>query len=248
MNIYQNLVERALPLARAKRIKKICVGINYTIVEIEKGGTGLVYTFRDTERIYELGEEINFWNASADIVIKGYLSHNPIEISVGLATINAIFADKKENLKNAILGDIFSEIKFSPTDEILMIGYFESLFKKLEGRVKKIWVIEKNSENAEFTIKDLANKVNLVLITSSTLINKTLEDILKDVEGVPEVLLIGPATPLNPEIFRFTPVTWLCGIVVKDSETLFKKVCEGKGITAFFKSGAIEKINLRIKK
>jgi len=40
----------------------------------------------------------------------------------------------------------------------------------------------------------------------------------------------------------------LCGSIVKDSELLFRKVCEGKGTPAFFKSGALKKVNIRVKK
>ncbi len=249
MSIYKDLVEKALPLARAKKIKRVCVGIHYTVAEIERGGAGLAYTFfKETKYCCELGDELNFWKSPADIVIKGYLSDHPVEISVGLATINAIFSNKKEFLKNAISGDIFSEIKLEPRDEILMIGYFEPIFKKLQGKVKKIWLLDKALEEANFKISDIVHKINLAIITSSTLVNKTLEPLLDELKDVPEVLLMGPSTPLNPEIFRFTPITWLCGSIVKDSEFLFRKICEGKGAPAFFKSGVLEKINIRIKK
>jgi len=249
MEIYKNLVETSLSLARAKKVKRVCVGIHYTMVEIERGGAGLAYTLLPEAKICcELGNEFNFWKSPADTVIKGYLLNHPVEISVGLATINAIFSNKKDFLKDAFLGDVFSEIKLNAKDEILMIGYFEPLFKKLEGKVKKIWVIEKNWKEPIFKISDISDKIKIAIITSSTLVNKTLDSILENLKNVPEVLLMGPSTPLNPEIFKFTPITWLCGSIVKDSELLFKEVCEGKGAISFFKSGALEKVNLRVKK
>lgn len=248
VNIYKNLVENSLSLARAKRIKRACVGIHYTMVEIERGGVGLAYTFLpETRNCCDLGNEFNFWKSPADIIIKGYLSSHPLEVSVGLATINAIFNNKKDFLKNAFLGDIFSEIKLNSKDEILMIGYFEPLFKKLEGKVEKIWVIDNKREESDFKIFDISHKIKLAIITSSTLVNKTLHSILENLEDIPEVLLMGPTTPLNPEVFKFTPITWLCGSIVRDPEFLFKLICEGKGATSFFKSGVLEKINLRVK-
>jgi uncharacterized protein (DUF4213/DUF364 family) len=182
------------------------------------------------------------------MIVKGYLSGNPLEEVVGLATINAVFNHKKDFLKDAIPGDIFSEIKLNSKEEILMIGYFEPLFKKLEGRVGKIWVIDKPIEETNLKISDISNKIKLAIITSSTLVNKTLHYVLENLEGIPEILLMGPTTPLNPEVFRFTPVTWLCGSIVKDPELLFRMVCEGKGAISFFKSGVLEKINVRVKK
>jgi len=248
-DIYKNLVEASLSLARAKRLKRVCVGIHYTMVEIERGGVGLAYTFLpEVKKCCELRNEFTFWKNSADVVVKGYLSGNPIEEVIGFATINAVFNYKKDFLKDAISGDIFSEIKVNSKDEILMIGYFEPLFKKLEGRVGKIWVIEKPIEETNLKISDISDKIKLAIVTSSTLVNKTLHSILENLEGIPEILLMGPTTPLNPEVFRFTPITWLCGSIVKDPELLFKMVCEGKGATSFFKSGVLEKINLRVKK
>ena len=249
MDIYKNLVETSLSLARAKRVKRVCVGVYYTIVEIERGKAGLAYTLLpEAKTCCDIGIELSFWKSPADIIIKGYLSNHPIEVSIGLATINAIFSNKKEFFKNDTLVDVFSEIKLNSSDEILMVGYFEPLLKKLQGKVGKIWIIEKDQEEVNFKISDIKNKIKAAIITSSTLVNKTLHSILKELEGVPEVLLMGPTTPLNPEIFRFTPITWLCGSVVKNSEHLFRLVCEGKGTPAFFKSGSLEKINLRIKK
>ncbi len=249
MSIYKELVEKALPIARAKKIKRICIGIHYTFVEVERGGTGLAYTFfKENRDCCELGEEIGFWKRPADIVIKGYLSAHSIEVCAGLATINAIFSSKKEFLKNGFTGDIFKELKLDSKDEVLMIGYFDSVFKRLEGRVKKIWVVDKFFGERNFDISDIIYKIKLAIVSSSTLVNKTLESLLEELVDVPEVLLMGPSTPLNPEIFRFTPVTWLCGSLAKDSELLFRKVCEGKGAKAFFKSRVLEKINIRVKK
>jgi len=248
-DIYKNLVETSLSLARAKRIKRVCAGIHYTLVEIERGGAGLAYTLLpDVKTCCELGNEFHFWKSPADVVIKGYLSNHPLEISIGLATLNAIFSNKKDFLKNATSEDVFSKIGLSSKDEVLMIGFFEPLFKKLEGKVGKIWVIEKNPEENSVEISELKDKVKVAIVTSSTLVNKTLHSVLESLEGIPEVLLMGPTTPLNPEIFRFTPVTWLCGSRVKDSELLFRLVCEGKGTPSFFKSGALEKINIKVKK
>jgi len=221
-DIYKNLVEASLSLARAKRLKRVCVGIHYTMVEIERGGVGLAYTFLpEVKKCCELRNEITFWKNSADVVVKGYLSGNPIEEVIGFATINAVFNYKKDFLKDAISGDIFSEIKVNSKDEILMIGYFEPLFKKLEGRVGKIWVIEKPIEETNLKISDISDKIKLAIVTSSTLVNKTLHSILENLEGIPEILLMGPTTPLNPEVFRFTPITWLCGSIVKDPELLY---------------------------
>lgn len=250
MNFYEKLVETSLPLARAKRIKRVCVGIHYTMVELETGGVGLVSTFWDSSQGFlELGEEVRFWNVSADIVIKKYLSSHPIENSIALATINAVFSLSflEGSSKKMIIEDPFSEIELLPSDEILMIGYFEDFFNKLKSKVKKIWLLEKNWEIFNFEISQIKNKIKLAIVTSYLFLIKSLEKLWKEIEGIPEVIIIGPEIPLNSEIFKNTPVTYLLGYKVKNSEELFKRVCESKGLYSFLKAGLIEKIGLRIK-
>ncbi|QER41274.1 hypothetical protein F1847_00420 [Thermodesulfobacterium sp. TA1] len=253
MGIYTELVEKAIPYSRAKKIKRMVLGIHYTMVEVERLGAGLAYTLLpEIKSCCELNDSINFWKMPADIAIKGYLSNNQVEVIVGLATINAVLSSKKENFKNSLEGDLFLELKLGYRDEVLMIGRFDPVIRKLQGRVKKIWVLEKEEDMKSFSVADIKDRLKLVIITSSTLVNKTLEDCLESLYGVPEVVLMGPSTPLCPEVFRFTPITWLCGAVVKDPDQLFTKICEGKGAQAFFKAVGpkpiLEKINLRVKK
>lgn len=249
MNFYKKLVEISLPLARAKKIKKACIGISYVMVELEKGGAGLVSNFGDNLPTYlELGDEVHFWNAPADIIIKKYFSFHPIEISVALATINAVFSllAFEDYSKKMVVEDPSLQIELSPEDEIVMIGYFEELFNKLKSKVKKIWILEKRDEILNFKIPQ-TDKIKLAIVSSSLLLTKSLEKLLKKIDSIPEIVLTGPETPLNPEIFKDTPVTWLLGVKVKDAEGLFRRVCEGKGMLSFLKAGVIEKVGMRIR-
>ncbi len=247
MEFYSKLVEISLPLARAKKIKRVCVGLSCVVVELEKEGTGLVSTNWDySQPLIELEDEIHFWNAPADVVIKKYFSTHPIEVSVALATINAVFSLLSNSNQKAVIKDPFSEIELSSKDEILMIGYFEELFSKLKSKVKKIWVLEKDWEIIGFKIPP-PERIKLAIVSSFLLLTKSLEKVLTKIESVPEIILTGLETPLNPEIFENTPVTWLWGFRVKDAEGLFRRVCEGKGTSSFLKSGVIERVGIKVK-
>jgi len=249
MGFYEDLVEKALPLARAKKIKRMCVGINYTMVDVERCGPGLAYTdLGEKKYCCEVGEELSFWKRPVDIVLKGYLSAHPVEVAVGLASINALLNNRKDVLSETVEGEILSEIPLGEKDEVLMVGYFASVFERLRGRVKKVWVFDKGFEDPGFGLREVASKAKLAIISASTLVNKSFDSVIEELEGVKEVILMGPSTPLVPEVFRFTPVTWLCGSVVLDAEGLFKRVCEGKGAPAFFKSKVLKKVSLRVKK
>ncbi len=248
MSLYKELVEAALPIARAKKTKRVVVGINYTLVEIERLGPGLSYIFIEKEFCCELSSGISFWKRPADILIKNYVSGNPIERAVALATINAIFNNKKDLKKRELKEDILSELPLDTSAEVVMIGEIRPLVKKLEGKVKKLWIFDGEWDEIKFSFAEAAKKSKIAFITSSTLVNQTLEEVLTFVKEVPEVVLIGPSTPLYPQIFRFTPITWLCGAICEDGELLFKLVCEGKGAPAFFKEKALRKVVLRVEK
>ncbi len=245
MDIYQELAEKALSLARGKKIKRIVLSPFYALAEIEKGGMGLSYVDKDfLNSCCGENNHLSYWGKPADLLIKPYLISQNQERFLSLAVMNALFNHRKEILNQASLKDPLEILPLSPEKEILMIGYFEPIFKKLQGKVKRIWIIEKGDETClPSSLKDLS----LAIITSATLANKSFHTYLSLLEKIPEVILMGPSTPLVPEIFKFTPITWLSGVVVKDRDLLFKLVCEGKGTQAFFKSKSLEKVNLRIK-
>ncbi len=248
MSIYQELVERAISVGRAKRVKRVVLSPFYAFAELERGGSALAYVDKDLLEVCCEATEETYWKKPADLVVKKYLNPVSPETPIALSVINALLNNRKELAKEAIQGDPLSQIELSFEDEILMIGYFEPLMKKLQGKVRKVWIIEKpNPFEGLSKIEDF-EKITLAIVTSATLSNKTLHAYFPYLEKIPEVILMGPSTPLAPEVFKYTPITWLSGSLVKDSELLFRLVCEGKGAKSFFKSGVLEKINIKVKK
>ena len=60
--------------------------------------------------------------------------------------------------------------------------------------------------------------------------------------GLENTAVLGPSTPLAPDIIRNYGVTHLSGVIVTDPAAILRMVSEG-GATLFFK-GATKKINL----
>lgn len=247
MEIYKELIERAISLARAKRVKRMVAGIHYVFAEVERSGCGLAYMDRGFLETCCESSETTYWRQPADLILKGYLGYHPIEVPLALAVMNSLFNHRKEILKENIQ-DPFESISLDSEDEILMIGYFEPLYKKLQGRVKRILVIEKEAINSVPRMLRDVESIRLAIVTSATLANKTLHYYFPVLEKIPEVMLLGPSTPLAPEIFKDYPISWLCGVAVKDGEQLFRLVCEGKGTPTFFKANVLEKVNLKIRR
>ena len=57
--------------------------------------------------------------------------------------------------------------------------------------------------------------------------------------------MLGPSTPLCPEIFAGTPVTMLSGVTVRDAPGLLQVVAEAGGTRQF--SRLVDKKNLRLR-
>ncbi|MFN4196898.1 MAG: Rossmann-like domain-containing protein [Caldimicrobium sp.] len=246
-SLYKELVERAISLGRGERVKRAVIGLFYAFSEIEKGGAGLAYIDKDMISSCCEASSVTFWKEPADLLVKYYLQGSIVESFLAFSLINALINNSKELTKYPHFGDPFQEIALNNEDKVLMIGYFEPLFKKLSGKVKSIIVIEKEERSGlEKLLHNEMDKIKIALVTSATLANKTFHTYLSILKEISEVILMGPSTPLCPEIFKYTPVTWLCGVKVKDTELLFRLVCEGKGTPDFFRKGAIEKINIKV--
>jgi uncharacterized protein (DUF4213/DUF364 family) len=64
------------------------------------------------------------------------------------------------------------------------------------------------------------------------MLNNTLEKILNNLENPRWVSILGPSTPVCPDIFAGTPVTHLGGSVVLDRKKVMQIVSEGGGTPA----------------
>ena len=83
----------------------------------------------------------------------------------------------------------------------------------------------------------------IALITSTSILNGTIDDLLCVTEGFREVVMLGPSTPLVPEVFQETPVSCLSGVIVVRPMEILQIVSEGGG-TRYFHN-AVDKVNIR---
>ena len=79
-------------------------------------------------------------------------------------------------------------------------------------------------------------------MTATTLLNGTVDEILDAAAGCPRIVMLGPSTPLSPEVFARTPVSRLSGVVVADAEGVRLTVSEGGGTRMFMPF--VKKVNL----
>ncbi len=186
------LTEDILSEVDTKPIDDIRIGIKYTGVIVDNR-VGVGRTIYDQcETPLKVGNLIG--TKAADLIC----SEKTIEASIGCAAINAQLTPGGKIDK----GNIFERIIKMAEDfkTIGVVGRFPFV-NKITGNV---YVFEKNpipgclpASKAD----ELLPKCDLVVITGSAFVNKSLEHLLEISGGY--TMVIGPSTPLSAVLFEF---------------------------------------------
>ena len=214
------------------------IGLGYTAVRLEDGRTGVAYTFRDIDfsgcSVFRGLRPVAGKPAAQLLAL--IESQDRLESSLGLATANAVANQARDG---DIAGDVLDAIDILPSDRVGMVGFFGPLIAPLEDRVRLLEVFEEAPDIAAGLLPaseafNSLPKCDLALITSTTIINNTVDALLEAASHCRGVVLLGSSTPRLPEAFQDTPVTCLSGISVNDPAGILQVVSEGGG-TRFFK-------------
>lgn len=230
--IVQRLIDKVKRDAASRTLAELRIGIGYTAVLLDDGSCGVSYTFRN-----ELGPQCGLIEEAGDLagtncsqIIDWAMDLNLAKCAVGIACINAVL---QRGLEGFCTGNALEHIDFRPGDTVGMIGYFKPVLDRVEGKAKDIYIFERNITDGGL-MPDWAEdiylpKCDVVIITGTTLLNKTLDGILEKCEKAREVVIMGPTTSLCPEVYRDHGVTLLAGVRVVDAQRVLKVAGEGGG-------------------
>lgn len=244
-DIRKKIIQALLEKGKEERIRDVRIGLGYTAVQLESGGTGVAFTFRQDLpggcSVFR-GLRPLSGRPAADLLFL-LDSDEKVEVSVGLATVNAL---ANPDLSEVQEQDILSVLPLFPEDTIGMVGYFGPLIPEIKKRGHRLYIFEQVNLPGEILPPEAAFELlphcQVALITSTTILNNTLDPLLTASRFCRQVVLLGASTPFLPEVFQDTPVTLLSGIKVMDSEGLLRIVSEGGGRQQF--KDKVKKINL----
>jgi uncharacterized protein (DUF4213/DUF364 family) len=222
-------------LSRAQKVNItiLSLGLGYTAVTTSDGGIGLSYTyFGDKKSCMVLNKHIDYEGKSADHLLEKIKSENTVERSMALALINALNYNEALNLpeddNNKIM---FSKLKISKGRKIAMVGFFGPLvrhFEKMEVSLEILDISRGLGQKEEFYDK-LKNWAQVILLTSTSVLNNSTEEILAHAGEKAKTVMLGPSTPMVPEAFEHLPVHMLAGTVPVDKEMTLKAIRHGMG-------------------
>jgi hypothetical protein len=254
MPIAQRIKELLMPEARKTAIKDVRIGLTYTAVLLENDQAGVALTFHEGVR---RGCDIftgllPLAGRKASELLPLLDSAYTIEMAVALATANALANTMRESL---LEGDIMDHIQIIPEDTVGMVGYSAPLVHRLKKKTSSILIFEQNKQQLEQNQGDLLPEEDayrllpqcqVAIITSTSILNHTVDNILDAARSCRDIALLGASTPLLPDAFAGTPTTILSGVVVSKAREILQIVSEGSG-TRFFKKNVI-KVNLPLRK
>ncbi|AZN29598.1 hypothetical protein EJO69_04195 [Flaviflexus salsibiostraticola] len=159
-------------------------------------------------------------------------SWNLVESSIGVAAINAWYnvpsrADAcGERVPASGAFDIYADM--IEGKRVATIGHFPFIEKRLET-AGELTIIERNPRRGDYidsAAEYLLPEQDIVFITGSTMVNKTLPRLLELARGA-YVVLTGPSTPLSPVLYDYG-VDGLSGMIISDP-TALKDALRGAG-------------------
>ena len=139
---------------------------------------------------------------------KNFSSKDLYEKSLSMGCINSIsqYIFRKTDFPFDYTSDSLGLLNINENDVIGMVGFFPPLVSLIERKENKLIIIEKK----EALIKKEKNWVvtldpvklegcNKVLITSTTVLNETIDDILKFCSNAEKISIIGPTAGFLPD-------------------------------------------------
>lgn len=214
------------------KIKNVCVGLHWTVVESRY--VGISHTYKTNKKV-EIRDSGRLIGKSALELAHRIKDWEPLEASVGLAAINSLIKPigRKFHVNQHIL-------KIVPGKTVTIVGRFP-FNDEVANLAKKTYLLEMEpikDELPSFAAEDVIPKSDLVIISATALINKSLPRLL-ELSKNKRCIVLGPSTPMNEVLCKFG-VQILAGVRVVKSRALFLSVMQG--VKTFKKLKGIEPV------
>jgi hypothetical protein len=213
-------------------VKRVCVGLHWTVVQSKH--TGMAHTYKTSNKV-ELESSGHLSDKNALGLAARLRSWTPLEASLGVAALNSLIEPAGER------GNVFEYVlQQAEGKTITVIGRFPAndRFAQIARRVHFLEIEPQKGELPAYACEEVIPESDLVVITATALINKTLPRLLELAREAAAVVL-GPSTPMNDVLFHHG-ANVLGGVRVTDPDALVASVMQG--VKSFNKLAGIEPI------
>jgi len=228
------LVEDLLESVRAFDcpVKRVCVGLHWTVVESRHAG--MAHTYKTGDKVELEGSGVLAGQSALELAAR-LRSWEPLEASLGLAALNSLIEPVGRP------GNVFDHILQSCEGRtVTVVGRFPNN-EQVARVARQAYFLEMEPEEGElppYACEEVIPESDVVVITATALINKTLPRLL-ELSSRARAVVLGPSTPMNDVLFQHG-ADMLGGVRVTDSDALLASAVQG--VKKFRKLAGIEAI------
>jgi len=223
-----DLLDDVLDTLQDGEVVHICIGLHWTAVVIEIGGQrycGLASTLSGSHvhGVPDVPEAGQLQTMTSRELAEYIFSKQQTLVSVGAAAVNALLPRYPDTWREINAEEVIAQHGAGKT--VALIGHFPFI-SRLRPQVGKLHVLELDPQPGDLPVtaaSEILPKVDVVAITSMTLMNRTLDGLLSLCAPEALVILLGPTTPLSPVMFNYG-IDLLCGSVITDIEPVLQTV------------------------
>jgi uncharacterized protein (DUF4213/DUF364 family) len=226
-------------------VAECVMGPHWVILKSSDGGAGLAHFL--PQELESLAPEAAALKGRPLREVAKYLKSWDFKLaSIGLSAVTAaansvLFKDGLKDYASQAPGlsafDVF--LKRSEGRKVAVIGHFPHLDGLLAAS-RKLTILERQLQPGDLpdtAAEYVLPEQDLVFMTGSTIINKTLPRLL-ELSQKAEIYLVGPSVPMIRELFDYG-VYSLSGTVINDYPLTAKAVMESDASERFFREGGI---------
>jgi len=215
-------------------IGDILIGLHW--ISVTSRQTGVAHVFRG-DPAFELKEAGALLGKNVLEVATLLKSWQPLEAGLGLAAFNSLMEPRGENVNvyDYILGK-------APGKTVTCVGRFP-FYPEIAKIAAQAYLLEMEPRDGELpssACEEVIPESDLVILTGTSLINKTMQRLLElSRNGIAVVL--GPSTPMSEVLFDFG-ASVIAGIRVIDRERL--RLSLAQGVKFYKKIDGIEPVTM----
>lgn len=242
-------------------VERAVVGQFFTAVKLNNGSTGACHSPAKALITSECCASL-----PKSVLLAGHLKGRPVGEfladlwedlgncrALGIAVINAL-AETAWRRRPApgwkmITGvDALKAAGLRPEEKMVMVGAFVSYIRALKTHHEKLAVLELTTapflpdELRFYIAADKAPEVvptaDVLLMTGSTIVNDTMDDLLALARPDARVMVVGPSTPMLPDVLAAKGADLLATIRINDGDRFLDVLAEGGGTQGVFDKSA----------
>jgi uncharacterized protein (DUF4213/DUF364 family) len=245
----------------ALTVERIVIGLFFTGVKLSNGTGGLCFT-----PVKAIPEAVCCPSSAQAMPASGKLKgkkalrlvddmfgDNPLKKGMGIAVMNALSMtcwreERPRNYEIRTGVDVLDEAAIPRNGYVAVVGALVPVIRALKRRGTSFGIIELDPgtlrpDEMKFYVppEGTAEKVSqadLLIITGTTLINDTLEGLLKIRKAGARVIVVGPTASMLPAAFFRRGVGVVGGVIVNDADRVLDVISEAGSGYHFFGKGA----------